>query len=35
MSGIIPAPVLGQGWYLLDVQAHDATDTEVALEGHR
>ena len=21
-SGIIPAPFLGQGWYLLDVQAH-------------
>jgi hypothetical protein len=22
MSGIIPAPFLGEGWYLLDVQAH-------------
>ena len=33
MSGIIPAPFLGAGWYLLDVQAHYATDTELVQGG--
>jgi Alkaline phosphatase PhoX len=32
-SGIIPAPFLGEGWYLGDVQAHYATDTELVEGG--
>jgi secreted PhoX family phosphatase len=32
-SGIIPAPFLGEGWYLLDVQAHYATDAETVEGG--
>jgi hypothetical protein len=33
-SGIIPAPFLGKGWYLLDVQAHhDANDPELVEGG--
>jgi hypothetical protein len=32
-SGIVPAPFLGEGWYLLDVQAHYATDAETVQGG--
>jgi len=32
-SGVIPAPFLGEGWYLLDVQAHYATDAETVEGG--
>jgi hypothetical protein len=32
-SGIIPAPFLGEGWYLLDVQAHYAIAGEVVEGG--
>src|SRR5262245_27123169 len=32
-SGIIPAPFLGEGWYLLDTQAHFATDAELVEGG--
>jgi hypothetical protein len=32
-SGIIPAPFLGEGWYLLDVQAHYGTDAETVEGG--
>jgi uncharacterized protein DUF839 len=32
-SGIIPAPFLGEGWYLGDVQAHYATDAELVEGG--
>lgn len=33
MSGIIPAPFLGEGWYLLDVQAHYAISGELVQGG--
>jgi len=33
MSGIVPASFLGEGWYLLDVQAHYTTDTELVQGG--
>jgi hypothetical protein len=33
MSGIIPAPFLGEGKYLLDVQAHDTIAGEIAQGG--
>jgi len=33
-SGIIPMDdILGEGWYLLDVQAHYATDAELVEGG--
>jgi hypothetical protein len=32
-SGIIPAPFLGEGWYLLDVQAHYAISGELVQGG--
>src|SRR6266511_1212101 len=32
-SGVIPAPFLGQGWYLLDVQAHYAISGELVQGG--
>ena len=32
-SGIIPAPFLGEGWYLGDVQAHYARDAELVEGG--
>ena len=33
-SGIIPvSDILGEGWYLLDVQAHYGTDTELVEGG--
>ncbi len=33
MSGIIPAPFLGEGWYLLDVQAHYTISGELVQGG--
>jgi hypothetical protein len=30
-SGIIPAPFLGGGWYLLDVQNHKSSPTDTEL----
>jgi Bacterial protein of unknown function (DUF839) len=33
MSGIIPAPFLGEGWYLLDVQAHYPISGELVQGG--
>jgi secreted PhoX family phosphatase len=33
MSGIIPARFLGEGWHLVDVQAHFAADTELVQGG--
>ena len=32
-SGIIPAPFLGKGWYLLDVQAHYPIEGEIVEGG--
>jgi hypothetical protein len=32
-SGVIPAPFLGEGWFLLDVQAHYAINGEVVQGG--
>ena len=32
-SGIVPAPFLGEGWYLLDVQAHYTTTGELVQGG--
>jgi hypothetical protein len=32
-SGVIPAPFLGRGWYLLDVQAHFGLDAELVQGG--
>ena len=32
-SGVIPAPFLGRGWYLLDVQAHFAISGELVQGG--
>ena len=32
-SGVIPAPFLGEGWYLLDVQAHYAISGELVQGG--
>jgi hypothetical protein len=32
-SGIIPAPFLGEGWYLLDVQSHRTLSSEVVQDG--
>jgi hypothetical protein len=32
-SGIIPAPFLGEGWYLVDVQAHFAISGELVQGG--
>jgi hypothetical protein len=33
MSGIIPAPFLGESWYLLDVQAHYSISGELVQGG--
>jgi len=32
-SGVIPAPFLGESWYLLDVQAHYGQETELVEGG--